>query len=95
VSPCRACGGAGSDAVGNGVFPCTDCDGTGMVREHLRAPAVQYRSATHQHTVYPDEGGCWTVIFTSPKIREWGFWVNGKFKSRVKYFWKFGHHPCD
>lgn len=62
---------------------------------HLRAPAVQYRAAEHQHTVVPDEGGAWTVIITGPKIRRWGFWVNGKFKSNVKYFWKFGHHPCD
>lgn len=63
--------------------------------QHLKAPAVQHRDATHQHTVVPDEGGAWTVIVTGPKIREWGFWVNGKFRSRIKYFWKFGHHPCD
>ena len=63
--------------------------------QHLRAPAVQYRDATHQHTVVPDPGGAWTIIVTGPKIREWGFWVNGKFRSRIKYFWKFGHHPCD
>ena len=63
--------------------------------QHLRAPAVQYRDATHQHTVVPDKGGAWTIIVTGPKIRKWGFWVDGKFKSRIKYFWKFGHHPCD
>lgn len=62
---------------------------------HLKAPAIQYRDATHQHTVVPDLGGAWTVIVTGPKIRNWGFWVNGKFRSHIKYFWKFGHHPCD
>lgn len=63
--------------------------------EHLRAPAVKYRSAEHQHTVFPDPGGCWTIIVTGPKIRKWGFWVNGKFVKMNKYFASWGHHPCD
>lgn len=63
--------------------------------QHLKAPAVQYRSAEHQHTVFPDAGGCWTIIVTSKKLRPWGFWVNGKFKKANKYFLTFGHHPCD
>ena len=63
--------------------------------EHLRAPAVRYRSAQHRHTVFPDAGGAWTTIFTGPKVRPWGFWVNGKFKKANKYFLTFGHHPCD
>lgn len=63
--------------------------------EHLRAPAVRYRPATHQHTVFPDEGGAWTVVVTGPKIRSWGFWVNGKFIKMNKYFLKYGHHPCE
>ncbi len=95
ASPCFACGGNGYDAVANGAFDCTECKGTGEIREHLKAPAIQYRDAEHQHTVFPDDGGCWTVIVTGPKIRNWGFWVNGKFRSHRKYFWKFGHHPCD
>jgi hypothetical protein len=63
--------------------------------QHLKAPAIQYRPAEHRHTVFPDEGGCWTVIFTSAKKRQWGFWVKGKFVKSYKYFYKFGHHPCD
>jgi hypothetical protein len=63
--------------------------------EHLKAPAIRYRDAEHQHTVFPDEGGAWTVIITGPKIRKWGFWVNGKFVKMNKYFLTYGHHPCD
>lgn len=63
--------------------------------EHLRAPAIQYRSATHQHTVYPDEGGAWTIIVTGPKVRNWGFWLDGKFRKANKWFLTFGHHPCN
>lgn len=63
--------------------------------QHLKAPAVQYRNAEHQHTVVPDSGGAWTIIVTGPKIRSWGFWVAGKFKKANKYFLTYGHHPCD
>lgn len=63
--------------------------------QHLRAPAIQYRSATHQHTVYPDAGGAWTIIVTGPKVRNWGFWLDGKFRKANKWFLTFGHHPCD
>ena len=63
--------------------------------EHLKAPAVRYRDATHQHTVFPDAGGAWTIIITGPIVRKWGFWVNGKFRKANKYFSSFGHHPCN
>lgn len=63
--------------------------------QHLRAPAVRRRSAEHQHTVYPDAGGAWTVIVTGPKVRSWGFWVAGKFRKANKYFATYGHHPCE
>lgn len=63
--------------------------------QHLRAPAIQYRSAEHQHTVFPDKGGAWTLVFTGPKVRPWGFWVAGKFRKANKYFASHGHHPCD
>lgn len=62
----------------------------------LRAPAVQRRSALHEHTVVPLPGGAWTVIVTGPKIRAWGFWKNGtKFVKANKWFLSYGHHPCD
>jgi len=63
--------------------------------EHLRAPAVRYRDASHKHTVFPDEGGAWTIIVTGPKVRQWGFWVKDKFVKANKYFLSHGHHPCD
>lgn len=63
--------------------------------DHLRAPAVRFRRATHRHTVFPDPGGAWTLMITGPKVRTWGFWTNGRFYKMNKYFFKFGHHPCD
>ena len=67
--------------------------------EHLRAPAVRRRAAEHPHTVFPDRDGAWTIIVTGPKVRQWGFWVKGangvKFVKSYRYFYKYGHHPCD
>lgn len=63
--------------------------------EHLRAPAIRHRAATHQHTVFPDPGGAWTILVTGPKTRDWGFWVKGKFRKANKYFLTHGHHPCN
>lgn len=62
---------------------------------HLKAPATRRVPAEHQHTVYPDPGGCWTIIVTGPKVRDWGFWVKGKFKKANKYFLTYGHHTCN
>jgi hypothetical protein len=63
--------------------------------EHIRAGNVRYRPALHQHTVIPDPGGAWTLLVTGPKIRPWGFWLNGKFWKANKWFLTRGHHPCE
>lgn len=62
--------------------------------DHLRAPAIRHRKALHQHTVFPDRDGAWTLVVCGPKVRSWGFWVNGKFRKANKYFLTHGHHPC-
>jgi len=54
-----------------------------------------YRPATHRHWVEIPPQGAWTIIFTGPIIRRWGFWVRGKFKKANKYFLEEGPHPCD
>ena len=63
--------------------------------QHLKAFTIQHRDAHHKHTVVPDPGGAWTLVFTGPKIRNWGFWVKGKFVKMNKYFLTYGHHPCE
>lgn len=54
-----------------------------------------YRPAIHQHTALVSPGGCWTLLLCGPESREWGFWVDGKFRRRNKYFFEHGHHPCE
>lgn len=48
--------------------------------------------ATYKHSVKVPKEGCWTLLITGREIRKWGFWVNGKFWKRNKYFFKYGHH---
>lgn len=56
---------------------------------------IVYRPATHAHYVRLDRGECWTLLFTSPIIRRWGFWMNGRWRKANKYFLSYGHHQCD
>lgn len=56
---------------------------------------VSWFPASHQHTVKVAPGGCWTLLITGREKRQWGFWVKGKFKKRNRYFYDFGHHPCE
>lgn len=62
--------------------------------ERLKAGNIRYRPATHQHMVDVPES-CWSFLLTGPKVRDFGFWVKGKFRKRNKYFFEHGHHPCD
>ena len=66
--------------------------------ERMKPGMIRYRPATHKHTVQVGEEGAWTIIFTGPRIRNWGYWVEGKFRKVNKYYKMFGHHkpthPC-
>jgi hypothetical protein len=62
--------------------------------DHLHAGSVRFREARHRHTVFPDAGGCWTVVVTGRRAVPWGFWLNGKFRKANKWFAEYGHHPC-
>lgn len=61
----------------------------------LKQGSIRFRKAEFQHTVNVNKGGCWSVLLTGPTTRRWGFWVKGKFRKRNKYFYMYGHHPCE
>jgi hypothetical protein len=63
--------------------------------DHVRAPAVRYRPALHAHTVQVDPGGAWTLMFTGPWERDWGFYTADGWLRMRRYFKRYGHHPCD
>ena len=59
-----------------------------------RRGSIVYFPADHRHSVVVDKP-CWTLLLTGPTIRQWGYWTNGKFRKRNKYFYEHGHHdPC-
>lgn len=52
---------------------------------------VRFRPARHRHSVEVKRS-MWTLVLTGPERRRWGFYVNGKFRKRNKYFYEHGHH---
>lgn len=63
-------------------------------KELMHIGKIAYRSATHKHYVKIDKD-CWTILFTGPKIRKWGFWIGERFRKANKYFFMNGPHTCD
>jgi len=60
-------------------------------KDKLTVGSIRYRKDEHKHYVKVEEIGCWTLLFTGPNKRKWGFWVDGKFRRPLKYFYKWGH----
>lgn len=49
-------------------------------RRRFRPGDVLFRHAEHRHRLELDEGTeCWSLVFTAPKCREWGFWTPAGF----------------
>lgn len=55
----------------------------------------QFRRAERSHYVDPLPGGCWSLVVTGYNKRPWGFWVKGKFKKAHRFFFDYGHPPCE
>lgn len=60
--------------------------------EYCYTGNIKHRKAEHQHSVKLLSKNCWTFLVTGKEKRVWGFWVNGKFRKRNKYFFEWGHH---
>lgn len=63
----------------------------------LKIGSIRFRKAEHKHTVKVNPGGCWSLLITGPKIRNWGFWLPGRttIMRPLRYFNRYGHHPCE
>jgi hypothetical protein len=65
-----------------------------------RPGSIQRWSPLHTHYVDVHPGGCWTLIFTGRRVRNWGFWTARWDKRRRwmksnRYFLEHGNHPCE
>lgn len=64
--------------------------------DKFRIGSIRYRKATHIHNIVLPKGKtCWTLLLCAKPKRKWGFWVDGILKRPLKYFHKYGHHPCN
>lgn len=72
---------------------CRMCGGANKVLDKLRPGSVRYRPAEHTHWVVTDDA--WTLMFTGPERRLWGFWVSGVFKPMADYFARYGYAACE
>ncbi len=61
-------------------------DGTTTTKEQT-APAILFRKASHRHRVIRTIGKQLSLVFCSPRMRHWGYWVDGKWIWWPAYFW--------
>lgn len=62
--------------------------------DKLGVGSLRFRPATYKHFVEPWARPTWTLLLTGPFYRQWGFWPNGRFVRREKWFAEHGH-VCD
>lgn len=51
-----------------------------LTAERMKPGTIRYRPATHTHCTKAGPNGCWTLVVTGPLVREWGFWLDGKWR---------------
>lgn len=66
-----------------------------VVMELMTPGKIKYRPAEHKHYVLVEPPGCWTLLWTGPKSRRWGFWLKNRFVISYRYFYQMGRHICD
>jgi hypothetical protein len=60
------------------------------------AGSVRRYKAEHQHMVrLIDRQPCWSLVLSAPMRRKFGFIVNGHVMRPLRYFSRYGLHPCD
>lgn len=50
-----------------------------------RAPWIRTFPANHIHRIRLHAGPCWTLVIVLWPVREWGFWVHGKWMHWKQY----------
>lgn len=97
---CPTCKGVGALVYERSKSPtiairCPNCGGRRQVcGTKMRPGTVRFRPANHRHRVVTD--GVWTLVLSGPAVRDWGFWINGKWMRQRAYFRQYGGHAaCD
>lgn len=70
----------------------------GLLSQYRTAGTITFYKAEHRHRVQILKGtSCWSLLFTGRPRRDWGFYVPGREKllRPLRYFSRYGHHPCE
>ena len=51
----------------------------------LRPGVVRIRKATDRHRIELATPTLWMLVFTGPAVREWGYWIRGRFVPWRRY----------
>ena len=65
----------------------------GIIRDHYRAPWIRRFPAHHIHRL-TEARGCWTLVYTGPTVRLWGFWRDRVWVPWRSYVEKYGGGDC-
>jgi hypothetical protein len=69
-------------------------DRTDKGDDHRGWLSIRKYGAEHRHAAVVNKP-CWTLLLCGAERRSWGYWVDGKFRKRNKYYYEHGHHdPC-
>jgi len=61
-------------------------------KDVVRKPgSISFFPSSHQHSLGVLKPG-YTPLICGPENRKWGFYINGKFIKRNRYFYDYKHH---
>ena len=65
-------------------------------RSYLRkSGSIRLYRAQHKHKVLVVTKPCWTLVLSKPHQRNFGYWVNNHLMRPLRYFSRYGIHPCE
>ena len=70
--------------------PSPEC---GIIRDTYRAPWIRRFPPHHIHRLV-EAKGCWTLVYTGPTVRPWGFWRGKMWVPWQRYVETYGGDEC-
>ena len=57
----------------------------GLSRAGMLGERIIVRAAADCHKIVDVDAPCWTLFITGPVVRDWGFWVDGKWVKHTEH----------
>lgn len=89
--PCPWCNGINLSLDDEHGIHCHLCANSGEVwGDRMRPGMLRKREATYRHRTRVLPTGCWTIVWMGRKVREWGFWRDGRWWPWREHERRFG-----